>query len=64
MKLKYRDNMTADELKKFMGEVNAFDDVLASAHEHDAKNTEPIPDGYENQSDYAGMGWIGKDGRP
>ena len=24
----------------------------------------PIPDEWEDPSDYAGMGWIGKDGRP
>lgn len=56
--------MTPEELAQFMGEVNALDALLASAHEQDAKNTEPIPEEYEDPSDYTGMGWVGRDGRP
>ena len=62
--MKYIDNMTPEELAQFMGEVNALNDALAAAHEHDAKNTEPMPEDYEDPSDYKGMGWVGKDGRP
>ena len=57
--MKYRDNMTAEELAQFMAEVNALDAVLRSI-----PNFEPVPDEWEDPSDYAGMGWVGKDGRP
>jgi len=57
--VKYRDNMTAEELAQFMAEVNALDAVLRSI-----PNFEPVPDEWEDPSDYAGMGWVGKDGRP
>ena len=56
--MKYRDNMTAEELAQFMAEVNALDAVLRSI-----PNPEPVPE-WEDPSDYAGMGWVGKDGRP
>jgi hypothetical protein len=51
--------MTAEELAQFMAEVNALDAVLRSI-----PNFEPVPDEWEDPSDYAGMGWVGKDGRP
>ena len=35
--MKYRDNMTPEELTQFMAEVNALDAALTAAHEHDAK---------------------------
>lgn len=60
--IKYRDNMTPEELAEFMSEVNALDQLLASAYEHDVKT--PVPDEWEDPSDYVGMGWVGKDGRP
>jgi hypothetical protein len=62
--MKYKENMTPEELAHFMEEVNALDQLLASAHEHDAKNTEPMPKEWEDPSDYKGMGWVGWDGRP
>ena len=62
--MKYKENMTPEELAQFMQEVNALDQLLASAHEHDAKNTEPMPEEWEDPSDYKGMGWVGWDGRP
>ena len=62
--MKYKDNMTPEELAQFMGEVNALDALLASAHKHDKKNAQPMPDEWEDPSDYVGMGWVGKDGRP
>jgi hypothetical protein len=60
--MKYRDNMTAHELSQFMSEINALDAVYTAVAEHDA--IRDLPDEYEDQSDYVGMGWIGKDGRP
>jgi hypothetical protein len=98
--MKYRDNMTPEELTQFMAEVNALDAVLKSAADHDAQGASQnlidevlkqikcdvdsgdmtaieemirhLPEGrlrgylseYENPSDYVGMGWVGKDGRP
>lgn len=35
--MKYRDNMTPEELAQFMAEVNALDAALTAAHEHDAQ---------------------------
>lgn len=62
--MKYRDNMTPEELAQFMGEVNALDAALADAHANDAKKAEALPDEWEDPNDYVGMGWVGKDGRP
>lgn len=57
--MKYRDNMTPEELAKFMEEVNALDALLSSLPK------EPAPDPeWEDPSDYVGMGWVGRDGRP
>ena len=113
--MKYRDNMTPEELTKFMEEVNALDAVLSSlpkpepAQANDEETGkwvilsffphEPV-DVYglfdsekeardyaeqqglaigngayqismvlnahyqEDPSDYVGMGWVGRDGRP
>jgi pyruvate dehydrogenase complex dehydrogenase (E1) component len=57
--MKYRDNMTPEELTKFMEEVNALNALLSSLPE-----PEPVPDEWEDPSDYVGMGWVGRDGRP
>ena len=54
--MKYRDNMTPKELAKFEQEVNELHELLTSAHEHDKKNAQPIPDEWEDPSDYVGMG--------
>lgn len=63
--MKYRDNMSAEELAQFMREQQALDDAYASAAEHDAKMQaqNPIPDEWEDPSDYVGMGWIDSRGR-
>lgn len=61
--MKYKDNMTADELAQFMSEINALNAAYADAAEHDKLSSE-LPDEYEDPSDYSGMGWVGKDGRP
>jgi pyruvate dehydrogenase complex dehydrogenase (E1) component len=57
--MKYKDNMTPEELTKFMEEVNALDALLSSL-----PKPEPAPDEWEDPSDYVGMGWVGRDGRP
>ena len=59
--MKYRDNMSAEEIAAFKEEIDALDAAYASATEDDAKN--PMPE-WEDQSDYVGMGWIDSRGRP
>lgn len=62
--MKYRDNMTQAELDQFKREQQALEDAYTSSAEHDAKmQAEPIPDEYEDPSDYVGMGWIDSRGR-
>lgn len=62
--MKYRDNMTEDELAKFMQEVNKLNAAYESAAKHDkqvmASNTEE----QEDPNDYVGMGWVDSRGRP
>ena len=64
--MKYRDNMTADELAQFKAELQALDGAYASAAQHDAQvqAMNPAPDELEDPSDYVGMGWIDSRGRP
>ena len=47
--MKYRDNMTEAELAEFMKEVNELHELLSSAYEHEAKNTEPTPEEWEDE---------------
>lgn len=58
--------MTAAELAAFKAEVDALDAAYASAAEHDAKvqAQTPMPDEWEDPSDYVGMGWVDSRGRP
>ena len=63
--MKYRDNMTADELAQFKKELNDLDAAYKSAAKHDEKAAmSPVPDEWEDPSDYVGMGWIDSRGRP
>ena len=63
--MKYRENMTADELAQFKKDLNDLDNAYKSAAEHDAKAAmSPAPDEWEDPSDYVGMGWIDSRGRP
>ena len=62
--MKFRDNMTPDEIAKFMCEINEFNELLMSAYDYCNKDTKPMPEDYEDPSDYIGMGWVGWDGRP
>ena len=58
--------MTESERAQFMREVDALDAAYTAAAQHDAQIQAqcPTPDEWEDPSDYAGMGWVGKDGRP
>lgn len=49
--MKYRDNMTEEELAQFKKELQALDDAYASAAEHDAQMQakNPIPDEWEDE---------------
>lgn len=60
--MKYRDNMTTQELAEFMKEQQALEDAYASAAAHDAQNL--TPDEWEDPADYVGMGWVDSRGRP
>lgn len=60
--MKYRDNMTEEELNQFKRELQELDDAYASSAEKDKKN---LPyDEWEDPSDYVGMGWVARNGRP
>ena len=64
--MKYRDNMTAEELAQFKKELQDLEDAYAGAAEDDAKmqSINPAPDEWEDPADYVGMGWIDSRGRP
>ena len=51
MQTKFRDNMTAAELRAFLGEIDALNAAYAAAAEHDARNTEPMPDEWEDETE-------------
>ena len=64
--MKYHNNMTQTEIKAFKAEIDALDAAYTAAAEHDAKvqaNT-PMPEEWEDPSDYVGMGWVDSRGRP
>ena len=64
--MKYRDNMSVEELAQFNKEWQALDDAYASAAKHDAdmQAKNPIPDEWEDPTDYVGMGWLDSRGQP
>ena len=62
--MKYRDNMTEDELAKFKRELDELDEAYARNAQHDKQLRSELPDEWENPIDYAGMGWVGRGGRP
>jgi hypothetical protein len=64
--MKYRDNMTKEELEVFIAEINALDAAYASAAAQDAamQASNPLPDEWEDPTDYVGMGWVDSKGRP
>lgn len=49
--MKYRDNMTETELRAFMREINALHQAYADAAAHDAANTQPMPDEWEDETE-------------
>ena len=64
--MKYRNNMTLEELAQFKAQQQALENSYASSAEHDAKTQtlNPAPEEWEDPSDYVGMGWIDSRGRP
>ena len=64
--MKYRDNMSAEDLAQIKSECQALDDAYASAAKHDAdmQAKNPIPDEWEDPTDYVGMGWLDSRGQP
>lgn len=62
--IKYRDNMSAEQAAQLLAEATALDAAYASAAAHDAANQQPMPDEWEDPSDYVGMGWVDSRGRP
>ena len=64
--MKYRDNMSAEELAQFDKEWQALDDAYTSAAEHDAQmQAKNLPlNEWEDPSDYVGMGWLDSRGQP
>lgn len=64
--MKYRDDMTADELAKFKQELDELDAAYKDADRIDREvaASSPMPEEYENPSDYVGMGWVDSRGRP
>lgn len=64
-RITYHDNMTKEELRLFMEEDTKLEAAYAAADEHDARmQAQTPPDEWEDPSDYTGMGWVGKNGRP
>ena len=47
--MKYRDNMTAEELSQFRREIDELDAAYTQAAEHDKQNEQPIPEGWEDE---------------
>ena len=68
--MKYRDNMTAQELERFMAEVKALNaayaaaDACAAAATHDALNAEPVPDEWEDENETLRRAALDHRGRP
>jgi len=47
--MKYRDIMSEEELEKFRREVDELDAAYAAAAAHDALNTQPVPQEWEDE---------------
>lgn len=64
--MRYRDNMTQDERDAFMREINALDAAYASAAAHDAvqQAANPVPDEWEDESEYWRKAGLNSRGRP
>jgi len=64
MRTKYRDNMTEAELRAFMREIDALDAAYAAAAAHDAANTQPLPEEWEDEGEYWRRAGLDSRGRP
>lgn len=65
MPLRYRDNMSPEEMAAFWNEVRVLDQAHADAAAFDAANAEECVDEDERELfDPVRDGWVGKDGRP
>lgn len=53
--MKYKENMTQEELDQFKAEIDALNALYVSAAEHDAQNQEQILDEWEDE-----MSWLRK----
>jgi len=64
--IKYRENMTEAELAALKAEIDALDAAYAEAAAADAAHQalHPVPDEWEDPSDYVRMGWVDSRGRP
>lgn len=64
MRTKYRDNMTEAELRAFLGEIDALAEAYAAAAAHDAANTQPLPEEWEDEGEYWRRAGLDSRGRP
>lgn len=48
--MKYRDNMTKEELRAFMSEIDALHEAYAAATSYDNANEQPMPDEWEDET--------------
>lgn len=61
--MKYRDNMSVEELAAFNDEINALDAAYASAAAHDPKETQ-APEEWEDEGEYWRRAGLDSRGRP
>lgn len=64
--LKWRQNMTEQELAQFKAEMDALDAAYASAAEHDSlqQTLHPVPDEWEDEGEYWRRAGLDNRGRP
>lgn len=64
--MKYKDNMTPDELAKFMREYNELESAYANAATHDAAQAaaHPPPEDWEDEMEYWRKAGLDFRGRP
>ena len=61
--MKYKDNMTSEEIAQFMNEINALNEALADADQI-AKNANPLPDEWEDEMQTLQRSALDSRGRP
>lgn len=64
--MKYRENMTPDELAQFKREIDALEAAYASAAAHDAAQeaAHPPPEDWEDEMEYWRKAGLDSKGRP